>query len=174
MARRYCPAFAAIAMPEATRGYRRSPMSSTTVLLLVLLGTIAVSMVVAALIVRAGRSRAEAALAALGSPTRTTAASALGRTGDPAEPLNGTGTLVLTASEVGFAQWRPERLLRIPRADIATVDTTREHLGKTMKDDVLRITWRDSGVDESVAFFVRDLDPWLQDLGGHRSPPPEV
>lgn len=148
-------------------------MSSTTVLLLVLLGTIALSMVIAAVIVRAGRSRAEAALATLGPPTRTTAASALGRTGDPAEPLNGTGTLVLTAAELGFAQWRPERLLRIPRADIATVDTTREHLGKTMKDDVLRVTWRDGGVDESVAFFVRDLDPWLQDLGGHRSPPTE-
>lgn len=174
VARRYRPAFSAIAMPLAPDGYRRSAMSSSTVLLLVLLATIAASMVVAAVIVRAGRSRADASLAALGAPQRSMAASALGRTGEPAEPLTGTGTLVLTATEVGFAQWRPARLLRIGRADITTVDTTREHLGKTMKDDVLRITWRDHGVEESVAFFVRDLDPWLQDLGGHRAPPPEA
>lgn len=174
MARRYCAAFTAIAMPPSVDGYRRAPMSSSTILLLVLLATIVVSMAVAGLIVRAGRSRADASLSALGPPQRSTAASALGRTGDPAEPLKGTGTLVLTATEVGFAQWRPARLLRIPRADIATVDTTREHLGKTMKHDVLRITWRDSGIEETVAFFVRDLDPWLQDLGGHRARPPDA
>lgn len=146
-------------------------MSSTNVLLLVLLATIVLSMVVATVIVRQGRARADAALAALGSPTRSTAASALGRTGEPSEPLSGTGTLVLTPDEVGFAQWRPARLLRIRRSDILTTDTTREHLGKTMKDDVLRLTWRDGSVEESVAFFVRDLDPWLQDLGGRRTPP---
>ncbi len=149
-------------------------MSSSTVLLLVVLATIVVSMVVAGLIVRAGRARADDALSALGTPQRSTAASALGRTGEPAEPLTGTGTLVLTPAEVGFAQWRPARLLRVPRADIATVDTTRDHLGKTMKDDVLRITWRDNGLEESVAFFVRDLDPWLQDLGGRRTPPADA
>jgi hypothetical protein len=145
-------------------------MSSTTGILLVILASVIVSFAIAAAVVRAARARADAALADLGTPLRTAAASALGRTGADMESMTGTGTLVLTAEELGFAQWRPARLLRIRRADILRTDTTREHLGKSMKNDVLRLTWRgDGNVEESVAFFVRDLDPWLADLGGHRS-----
>jgi len=143
-------------------------MSSTTTLLIVILVAVAVSMVIAAAIVRGSRARADAALAGLGTPVRKMAATALGRTGEPSEPLNGTGTLLLTNGEVAFAQWRPTRLLRIQRSDIVRTDTTREHLGKKMKDDVLRVTWREGGIEETVAFFVRELDPWLQDLGGQR------
>ena len=144
-------------------------MTPTAILLLVLVVTLVASMAIAVVIVRGSRTRADASLAVLGPPLRSMAASALGRT-DDAEPLTGTGTLVLTADEVGFAQWRPARLLRIRRADLIRTDTTREHLGKTMNHDVLRLTWRGTaGVEESVAFFVRDLEPWLEDLGGHRS-----
>lgn len=148
-------------------------MSSSTTLLLVLLVTLVASLAIAAVIVRSGRARAEAALAEVGSPLRRMAATALGRTDADAEPLTGTGTLVLTADEVAFAQWRPSRLWRIRRDHIARTDTTREHLGKAMKDDVLRLTWQDDhGAEESIAFFVRDVDPWLGDLGGQRSPQP--
>lgn len=145
-------------------------MSPTAVILIVLLVSVAASMAIAAVLVRRSRAQADEALAPLGSPSRTTAATALGRS-DPGDgPLLGTGTLVLTPSELGFAQWRPLRVLRIARPDIILVDTTREHLGKTMKSDVLRVTWRADGVDEQVAFFVRDLDPWLADLDGRRGP----
>jgi hypothetical protein len=147
-------------------------MSSTTILLLVLLATLVVSMGIAAVIVRAGRAQAQDALESLGPPLRSMAATALGRTAEGTEPLTGTGTLVLTAEAVGFAQWRPARLLRVPRRDITRTDTTRSHLGKEMKEDVLRITWRDgTEPEQSVAFFVRDIEPWLSDLGGRRSDP---
>lgn len=170
-ARRYCAAPPGIAMAGPAGRYGRQPMSSTNILLLVVLASVAVSMVIAVMIVRSSRARADASLAGLGTPLRSIAATALGRSDDAAERLTGTGTLVLTADEVAFAQWRPTRLLRIPRAGIVRTDTTREHLGKSMKDDVLRITWRSPGAaEESVAFFVRDLDPWLRDLGGQRSP----
>jgi hypothetical protein len=169
-ARRYCATPARIAMTVPEGGYGRQAMSSTTGILLVILASVIVSFAIAAAVVRAARARADAALADLGTPLRTAAASALGRTGADMESMTGTGTLVLTAEELGFAQWRPARLLRIRRADILRTDTTREHLGKSMKNDVLRLTWRgDGNVEESVAFFVRDLDPWLADLGGHRS-----
>jgi len=144
-------------------------MSPTAVIFLVLLVSIAASMAIAAVLVRRSRAQADAALAPLGPPSRTTAATALGRTDLADGPLQGTGTLVLTPDELGFAQWRPLAVMRIRRSDIAAVDTTREHLGKTMKSDVLRVTWRAEGVDEQVAFFVRDLDAWLADLGGRRS-----
>ncbi len=147
-------------------------MSSSTTLLLIIVATVVVSLFIAGMIVRSSRARADAALAPLGTPVRKIAATALGRTGEPSEPLTGTGTLVLTDAELAFAQWRPTRLLRIRRADILHTDTTRDHLGKVLKDDVLRITWRgDGAVEESVAFFVRDLDPWLADLGGQRGAP---
>ena len=144
-------------------------MSSTTVLLLVLLASLVVSMIIAFLVVRSSRARADAALEPLGPTLRHTAASALGRTDEGDAPLRGTGTLALTGEAVAFAQWRPPRLLTIARTDIIRTDTTREHLGKTLKDDVLRITWRAGGTEESVAFFVRDIEPWLADLNGRHT-----
>ena len=138
----------------------------------ILLATLAVSAVIAVLIVRRGRSRAQARLAEVpGEVRRTTAATSLGIESEGASQTRGTGTLVITDVEVAFAQWQPDRLVRVPRAAITKVDTTRTHLGKTMKDDVLRIAWTDGDTDDSVAFYVRDLDPWLTDLGGTRSDP---
>ncbi len=137
----------------------------------VLLASIAISLGLAALIVRRGRTQADRALEPVGPRERTTAATALGRTAGDDAALSSTGTLVLTASEVAFAQWRPQRLLRIPRSDLLRVDTTREHLGKTMRSDVLRLTWLEGGEEQQVAFFVRDLDAWLADLGGQRPEP---
>lgn len=143
-------------------------MSDTATLLLVIVAAVAVSTVAAVIIVRRSQARADAALAEVGAPDRRIAATALGMSGDDGAALRGTGTLVLTSAEVAFAQWRPQRLVRIPRAAIVDVDATREHLGKTMRTDVLRITWRapgSGGGDERVvAFFLRDLDPWLRDL----------
>jgi hypothetical protein len=149
-------------------------MGPTAVILLVLLASIAISLGLAALIVRRGRTQADRALEPLGPRTRTTAATALGATDEARGALTSTGTLTLTPTEVAFAQWRPRHLLRIARADIERVDTTREHLGKTMRSDVLRLSWREGATEHQVAFFVRDLDAWLADLGGVRAPaPPE-
>jgi hypothetical protein len=151
-------------------------MSSTTTLLLILFATLAVSGVVAYVIVRGARRRAEARLDEVPGPVRrSTAATSLGLTSlGPGQP-RGTGTLVLTDQEVAFAQWRPDRLVRIPRAAIVEVDTTRTHLDKTMNHDMLRLRWahEDSEGDDTVAFFVRDLDPWLADLGGSRATDPQ-
>jgi hypothetical protein len=123
-------------------------------------------------IVRGGRHRAAARLAEVpGEVRRTTAATSVGLASLDAGQLRGTGTLVLTDAEVAFAQWRPDRLVRIARSAIAEVDTTRTHLGKTMKTDLLRIRWTDAATaeEDTIALFVRDLDPWLADLGGRRS-----
>lgn len=143
-------------------------MNDTGVLLLVIMAAVVASMIIAIVIVRRSQSRAAAAIGALGPVRRTIAATALGMAGDDAASLRGTGSLALTDEEVAFAQWRPEHLLRIPRSAITEVEATREHLGKTMKSDVLRITWHDpaaAGGERCIAFFVRDLEPWLSELG---------
>lgn len=149
-------------------------MSPTVVILLVILASVVASMGIAVVLVRIGRRRAEAHIASLGPLERSVAASSLGLTSPGPAQVRSTGTLVLTADEVAFAQWRPERFVRIPRSAIRSVDTTREHLGRTMKSDVLRITWAEEGAEhgeQAIAFFVRDLDAWVQALGGR--PPSE-
>jgi hypothetical protein len=144
-------------------------MSPTTVILLVILASVVASLGIAAVLVRIGRRRAEANIASLGPIERSMAASSLGLTSPGPAQVRSTGTLVLTADEVAFAQWRPERFVRIPRADLVAVDTTREHLGRTLKGDVLRLRWRQPGAadgEQSIALFVRDLDDWVHALGG--------
>ena len=83
--------------------------------------------------------------------------------------MRGTGTLVLTDDEVAFAQWRPDHLVRIPRPAIVEVDTTRV---APRQDDEPATCSASGGPppsgEDTVAFFVRDLDPWLADLGGTR------
>lgn len=141
----------------------------------ILIATLAVSAVIAILLVRRNRMRADRRLAEVPGPVlRSTAATSLGLESQGTSQ-GGTGTLVLTAAEVAFAQWQPDRLVRIPRPAITEVDTTRSHLGKTMKDEVLRIRWAnaDAGADDAIGFYIRDVDPWLTDLGGTRSPDPE-
>ncbi len=155
-----------------TGRYRQPSMSTTTTVLLILVGTLLASGAIAMVIVRGGRNRAQARLGELsGSVLRSTAATCLGLASLGVGQLRGTGTLVLTEHEVGFAQWRPDRLVRIPRPAIVEVDTTRTHLGKTMNDDLLRIRWAsaDAEVEDTVVFFVRELDAWLTDLGGRRA-----
>jgi hypothetical protein len=146
---------------------------SPTILLAVLIASLLVSAGIAIAIVRRGRSRALARLAEVpGAVQRTIAASSLGLTSLGKGQVRGTGTLVLTDVEVAFAQWRPDRLVRIPRADVLEVDTTRSHLGKTMNADLLRIRWtsREAGGEDTFVTFIRDLDPWLLALGGTRTP----
>lgn len=151
----------------------RCLLMTTTILLAVLILTLVLSAVIAVLIVRRGRARALENLSQLpGVLQRSMAATSLGITSRGRGEAQGTGTLVLTSDEVAFAQWRPDYLLRIPRAQILEVDTTRTHLERKMKNDVLRIRWTDTatGAEDTFAAFVRDLDPWLTDLGGQRSP----
>ena len=145
----------------------------TGIWFLVVAGPLVASLVIAVFVVRGGRRRAQARLAEVsGTVRRTTAATSLGLTSLGAGQLRGTGTLVLTDDEVAFAQWRPDRLVRIPRASIAAVDTTRTHLGKAMKADLLRIRWTDAEteVEDTIALFVRDLRPWIDDLDGTMPP----
>jgi hypothetical protein len=137
----------------------------------ILVGTLAVSAVIAIVIVRQRRARAQGRLAEVpGDVRRSTAATSMGIEREGREEKRGTGSLVLTDVVLAVAQWHPDRLIRIPRSAIVAVDTTREHLDKSMKSDLLRVRWSVDGNDDTIVFFVRDLDPWLTDLGGTRSP----
>ena len=80
--------------------------------------------------------------------------------------VRGNGTLALTGEELVFAQWVPDRVLRIPRSAIVQATTARSHLGKTVGKDLLKVIWAgELGGQDSVALWVRDLDGWLLALG---------
>lgn len=79
--------------------------------------------------------------------------------------VRGNGNLALTKYELLFAQWVPNRLLRIPRSSIVEVTTTRSHLGKTLRRDLLKVVWTtELGSEDSIAFWVGDLDGWIEAL----------
>jgi hypothetical protein len=80
----------------------------------------------------------------------------------------GNGALVLTADELAWFRFIPERsVLRIPRASITQVDTVKTHLGKTYGRDLLRVTFTNNGKPDAMAWYVPDLGAWLSAL---RSP----
>ena len=79
--------------------------------------------------------------------------------------VRGNGTLALTGRELLFAQWVPNRLLRIPRSSITEVTTARSHLGKWIARDLLKVGWTNEiGEADSIALWVPDLDGWLEAL----------
>ncbi len=79
--------------------------------------------------------------------------------------VRGNGNLALTKNELLFAQWVPNRLLRIPRSSIVEVTTARSHLGKAIRRDLLKVVWStDLGTQDSIALWVGDLDGWLEAL----------
>lgn len=81
--------------------------------------------------------------------------------------VRGNGNLVLTEDELIFAQWVPDRPLRIPRRSIVHVSTTKSHLGKTIGRPLLKVVWtRDDGEQDSIVLWVKDLDRWLVELSG--------
>jgi hypothetical protein len=79
--------------------------------------------------------------------------------------VRGNGNLALTEHELLFAQWVPNRLVRIPRKSIVEVTTARSHLGKTIFRDLLKVVWTTGiGTEDSIALSVKDLDGWLDGL----------
>jgi hypothetical protein len=80
--------------------------------------------------------------------------------------VRGNGNLALTEHELLFAQWVPNRLVRIPRNSIVEVTTARSHLGKTVFRDLLKVVWTtELGTQDSIALWVKGLDGWLVALG---------
>jgi hypothetical protein len=81
--------------------------------------------------------------------------------------VRGNGNLALTEDEVLFAQWVPDRLVRIPRRSIVGVPKVEAHLGKRIGRPLLKVAWiREDGEEDSIALWVRDLDRWIAELGG--------
>jgi hypothetical protein len=109
---------------------------------------------------RAKRLRAELE-AELGSAIeRIENVRGLGLESRGASQTRGNGWLVLTAGELRFRQWIPDRETRVARADVTAVETPKSWLGKSVGTRLLCVRW--SG--DAMAWEVRDLDAWLAAL----------
>jgi hypothetical protein len=96
---------------------------------------------------------------------RSEGANSLGVESAGKRQVRGNGTLALTGRELLFAQWVPNRLLRVRRSAISGVTTARSHLGKSIGRDLLKVVWTtDLGQETSIALWVPDLDGWLGEL----------
>jgi hypothetical protein len=79
--------------------------------------------------------------------------------------VRGNGWLVLTAEELRFRQWVPQRETTIPLAAVTSVGTERTWLGKWVGSKLLCVRWRTSdGGEDAMAWQVPDLDEWLAAL----------
>ena len=83
--------------------------------------------------------------------------------------VRGNGTLAVTADELLFAQWVPNRLERIPRAAITEVATTKSWLGKTIGRQLLLVRWTAGADADAIALWVKDLDGWIAVLSAPRA-----
>lgn len=76
----------------------------------------------------------------------------------------GNGCLALGEDALLFAQWVPQRDVRIPLHDVIEVDQADSHLGKSTFRKLLRVRWKVDGREETAAWFVRDVDGWTTAL----------
>jgi hypothetical protein len=82
--------------------------------------------------------------------------------------IRGNGALVLTQKEVYFLQAVPRREITIPLEIITSVTTPRSHLGKSVVSRLLRVDFREGGKADAVAWAVRDVDEWKEDIERYR------
>ena len=83
--------------------------------------------------------------------------------------VRGNGWLALTADELRFRQWVPERDTAIPLAAITDVATPRVWLGKSVGSRLLCVRWRTpDGGEDAMAWAARDLEGWLAEIEAAR------
>jgi len=83
--------------------------------------------------------------------------------------VRGNGCLILTDSELYYEMWWPKLSLRIPRHMIKNVENPppKWHLKKTKGYPLLKIHFvNEQGHDDSAAWFVPELEEWIEILTG--------
>lgn len=72
----------------------------------------------------------------------------------------GNGGLVLTARNLHFFMFLPQRDFSIPLDSITEVVLTKSHLGKATIYDLLKVRFTTDGKPDSIAWYVRDPSAW--------------
>ena len=111
------------------------------------------------------RSAAEARAAAGGEVVCDKMANCFGVSSRGMTQIRGNGCLCLGSEQLVFVQWIPRRKLEIPRSMLLRVEEVMSHLGATKGVLLVKVTFTNaSGVEDSVAWVVRDRVRWMNEL----------
>ena len=72
--------------------------------------------------------------------------------------VRGNGALVVTATELCFFLYKPERELVVPLADITEMTFTNSHLGKWTPSKLVKVQFKTEGGTDSIALLVAQPD----------------
>lgn len=81
-----------------------------------------------------------------------------------AAQLRGNGALVLTDQLLWFSRAVAEEVFEVPRADVTGVEVVRSHLGKSVGRPLLKVRFRSSNGEDSIAWCVPDVEGWRDAL----------
>ena len=88
-----------------------------------------------------------------------------GQTSKRLTQVRGNGVLVLTSEQLYFEMWTSRRKIAIPRKDIKAVEIAKAHLKKTKMVPLLKVIFtNDMGQEDSAAWWVKDIDAWIEKL----------
>ena len=77
--------------------------------------------------------------------------------------MRGNGTLILTASDLIFEMWVPNKQFRIPLRSIQSIENPTSFLGKSRFKPLLKVAYvNDQGAIDSMAWQVPDLGGWMR------------
>lgn len=79
--------------------------------------------------------------------------------------IRGNGVLILTEYELFFEMWFPKKEISIPIREITKIDNPKSHLKKTICRPLLKVWYINKlGEEDSVAWWIRDLESWTNTL----------
>ncbi|MBD3195566.1 MAG: hypothetical protein GF317_10950 [Candidatus Lokiarchaeota archaeon] len=82
--------------------------------------------------------------------------------------VRGNGTLILTEEIIFFLKWVPEDIIEIPLNKIQDITTPKSHMHRSAFLKLLKVSFlNQEGNQDSVAWFVRDLDKWTKALSNY-------
>lgn len=129
-----------------------------------IVGFFAIMVIVGASRLRRMRNAYRARIDAVGPTELSGQANFFGQASEGKAQVRGLGTLLLTESEVVFAQLMPARELRVPRSSITSCRVTRHFLGKTQGRDLLIVMWESNGMGDAAAFDTANISDWISRL----------
>jgi len=75
--------------------------------------------------------------------------------------VRGNGSLLLTPNELHFLRWMPKKNIIIPLEDIENIERVNSFLGKTKRQDLLKIEFSNhQGEIDSAAWLLDNMHAW--------------
>ena len=75
--------------------------------------------------------------------------------------LRGNGSLLLTPDKLHFLRWVPKKDIVIPLEDIENIERVNSYLGKSKKDELLKVEFNNhQGEKDSAAWLLDNMHAW--------------